>query len=184
MKQFLCAAIFLMVVFVSAQTNVFVISYSTTPSACQKGSALLSITGGTGNVSVQWEDGSFGIWKNELDAGNYQLTITDSVGNDTAFTLVIDAAPCFMQGAPSFTPNGDGINDVWFVSNAGYYDEFLIQVYNRWGQKVFEATSDMQGWDGTWKGQPVPDGTYYYILEFNDRHFGKQKKNGSITILR
>lgn len=180
---FLVAFLFIACVFYS-QGNVFTISYTTTPSSCLKGSALLSVSGGTGSITVKWEDGSFGIWKGSLDAGDYQILITDSVGDSTSITLVIDPQPCFLQGAPSFSPNGDGINDIWYVGNVGYYEEFLIQVYNRWGQKVFESTKDMEGWDGKWNGQPVPDGTYYYIAEFNDRHFGKQKKNGSITILR
>ena len=167
-----------------SQNNVFTITYTTSPASCVKGSALLSVSGGVGSIQLQWEDGSFGVWKNGLEAGNYYILINDSAGNDTSITLVIDPQPCFLQGAPSFSPNGDGINDVWYVGNIGYYDEFLIQVYNRWGQKVFESRKDMEGWDGKWNGQPVPDGTYYYIAEFTDKYFGKQKKNGSITILR
>lgn len=184
MKIFSISLLFFFSAFLPAQSPVFSISYTTTPSSCQKGSALLQISGGIGSVSVLWEDGTFGIWKNGLEAGNYYLTISDSTGNDTSIVVVIDPQPCFLQGAPSFSPNGDGINDIWYVSNSGYYGEYLIQVYNRWGQKVFESTKEMEGWDGKWNGQAVPDGTYYYIAEFTDKYFGKQKKNGSITILR
>ena len=184
MKAFLFSLLVIFFLEVTAQTSVFSISFTTTPASCQKGSALLQISGGSGNVSVLWEDGSFGIWKNGLEAGNYFINISDTAGNDTSVVIVIDPQPCFLKGEASFSPNGDGINDIWNVSNTSFYNEFLIQVFNRWGQKVFETTDEMTGWDGTWKGQAVPDGTYYYIAEFTDKYFGKQKKNGSVTILR
>ena len=100
-----------------SQNNVFTITYTTSPASCVKGSALLSVSGGVGSIQLQWEDGSFGVWKNGLEAGNYYILINDSAGNDTSITLVIDPQPCFLQGAPSFSPNGDGINDVWYIQD-------------------------------------------------------------------
>jgi gliding motility-associated-like protein len=84
-----------------------------------------------------------------------------------------------------FSPNGDGINDTWVISHAVEYgDRIHVQVFNRWGEPVFESkgygSSDQ--WDGTRNGKPMPVGAYYYIIEVDD---GKSKPyTGTITILR
>lgn len=64
-----------------------------------------------------------------------------------------------------FTPNGDGINDQFYIQSSGF-TEYHIQIFNRWGIKLFESTSPEIKWDGrTTAGLKVPDGTYYFILK-------------------
>jgi gliding motility-associated-like protein len=67
------------------------------------------------------------------------------------------------------TPNGDGQNDVWVLNNIGaIYPEVVVRVFNRWGNLVFESEGYTQNWDGTHNGEPLPMGTYYYVIELND----------------
>lgn len=80
-----------------------------------------------------------------------------------------------------FTPNGDGINDVWYVENLNRYPNFKIEVYSRGGKRLFEANNRAIGWDGKHDGSLVPAGTYYYFINLSnyDRVF-----KGSVTVLR
>ncbi|HOM37088.1 MAG TPA: choice-of-anchor L domain-containing protein [Bacteroidales bacterium] len=81
----------------------------------------------------------------------------------------------------AFTPNGDGINDTWEIQNIELYQDVTIQVYNRWGQIVYETCSPSQKWDGTSNSHPLPSGTYLYIIFLNN---GKHKIQGSVSILK
>ncbi len=80
----------------------------------------------------------------------------------------------------SFTPNGDGHNDIYTVSIFRPCDIYHLTIYNRWGQKVFE-TSDATNvhWDGRYNGEQLANDVYVYIIENNDN-----RKEGTITILR
>lgn len=80
-----------------------------------------------------------------------------------------------------FTPNGDGLNDLWDVTELVDGDNCSIMIMNRWGSAVFEDES----FDGTWTGvdnggNPLPDGTYYYVLDCG----GSVRMKNAVTIIR
>jgi len=81
----------------------------------------------------------------------------------------------------TFTPNGDGNNDYWKINNAQNYPQAIVQVFTRYGQKVFESKGYGVPFDGTYKGSKLPSGVYYYIL-----NLGKSCNllSGSLTIIR
>jgi gliding motility-associated-like protein len=88
-----------------------------------------------------------------------------------------------------FSPNGDGVNDVWLVPKDYLFPDLEIEIFNRWGSLVWSAKGDeaAKGWNGrTNKGNELPIGTYYYVIKFNIKtNDGKWKPiNGSITIVR
>ena len=178
---FLC---FLWFVSFGQTTPVFTVSIQAFPAGCSPGSAKLTVQGGSGQITLNWSNGSVGSMVYGLHAGTYNVNIQDSNQQDTTVSVFIDSVMCSLQPEIAFSPNGDGINDAWDVGNAGQYDTYLIQVYTRWGQKVFESKNDFIPWDGTHLGSPVPDGTYFFIVEFEDKYFGPQNLHGSITILR
>ena len=66
----------------------------------------------------------------------------------------------------AFSPNGDGINDIYKPKD-GYQniEEFHAYIYNRWGQKLFEWSDPSTGWDGTYNGKPVKDGVYFCLVK-------------------
>ena len=93
-----------------------------------------------------------------LVAGNGNGCI-DSV----CYTINVDVIE-FINIPNVFSPNGDGTNDQWYVNSSGM-KEFKVEIYNRWGTKVFEAEAASIKWDGlTTAGVELSDGTYYYIL--------------------
>ncbi|MDQ6608382.1 MAG: gliding motility-associated C-terminal domain-containing protein, partial [Bacteroidota bacterium] len=81
----------------------------------------------------------------------------------------------------AFSPNNDGINDVWNIRYLNTYANASIEVYNRYGSLVFRSIGYNKPWDGTYNGNQLPVGVYYYIV---DPKNGRQKMSGSVTILR
>jgi len=82
----------------------------------------------------------------------------------------------------AFSPNGDGINDTWHITNIESYPNCVVKVFNRYGQLVFSSTGYNKPWDGTDNNKPLPVATYYYIIETKSVLF--PGKTGSVTILR
>jgi gliding motility-associated-like protein len=80
-----------------------------------------------------------------------------------------------------FSPNGDGINDKWQILYLETYPGSTVDVYNRYGQIIFHSVGYSNPWDGTYKGKPVPAGTYYYII---DPKNGRSKYTGFVDVLR
>jgi gliding motility-associated-like protein len=65
----------------------------------------------------------------------------------------------------TFTPNGDGINDVWNIEKIENYPNCTVNIFNRYGEKVYASVGYSVPWDGTYKGSPLPTGTYYYVID-------------------
>ncbi|MBS1502866.1 MAG: gliding motility-associated C-terminal domain-containing protein, partial [Bacteroidetes bacterium] len=81
----------------------------------------------------------------------------------------------------AFTPNGDGINDTWNIKYLDSYPNSLVEIYNRYGEKLYSSIGYAVPWDGTFKGSMVPAGTYYFII---DPKNGRKVISGSVTIIR
>ncbi len=110
----------------------------------------------------------------------YLLTLTGIGGcavSDTVFLRVLKGP----EIPNAFSPNGDGINDVWRIKYLEYYSEATVQIFNRYGQLVYLTTGYSIPWDGNFKGTPLPVGTYYYII--NPKN-GREIMKGSVTIVR
>lgn len=82
-----------------------------------------------------------------------------------------------------FTPNGDGVNDVFLVYGNTIETMRLI-IYNQWGQELFVTTERQKGWDGIYKGNPSPAGRYSYALEVKTQGGNKITKAGSFNLIR
>jgi gliding motility-associated-like protein len=80
-----------------------------------------------------------------------------------------------------FSPNGDGIHDVWNIPNLADYPGSTVEVFNRYGQQIFYSIGYNTPWNGTRNGQALPAGTYYYIVQLKN---GFKPLSGSVTILR
>jgi gliding motility-associated-like protein len=81
----------------------------------------------------------------------------------------------------TFTPNGDGINDVWTIENLNTNPHAEVNVFNRYGEKLFTSIGYSTPWDGRYRGEELPVGTYYYIIDPKNGH---GVKSGAVTILR
>lgn len=81
----------------------------------------------------------------------------------------------------TFTPNGDGNNDTWYVGNIYKYPNNSLDIYNRNSKLVFHSDSYLNTWDGKSFGQDLPAATYFYVLDLGD---GSDKMHGTVTIIR
>lgn len=100
-----------------------------------------------------------------------------------AFAVDCEVLPCAIPNYLS--PNGDGLNDYFEIPCAPYFEDFELLIYNRWGNEVYKSLNGYQNdWDGTWSknGEPLPDGTYFYIVRFND--VDRTAYTGDLLLLR
>ncbi len=133
--------------------------------------------GNTGTSNLQNPGHTF----NFSDEHLVMLVVTSADGcTDTAFAIVpiIDGF-----NIPNvFTPNGDGVNDVFQINGSGF-NTFKCQIYNRWGNLIFESNAPQIFWDGkTLAGTKAPAGVYFVIIEI-DTLTDPIKYNGTVTLL-
>jgi gliding motility-associated-like protein len=110
----------------------------------------------------------------------YTLTVTSAdkcVSSDEVFVKVLKA-PTIPN---TFSPNGDGIHDRWEIKYLNTYPGCTVQIYNRYGQLLFQSNGYSTPWDGTYKDRPLPAGTYYYII--NPKN-GRKQMTGFVDIIR
>ncbi|MBW6484058.1 MAG: gliding motility-associated C-terminal domain-containing protein [Vicingaceae bacterium] len=82
-----------------------------------------------------------------------------------------------------FTPNNDGINDIFEVKGS-YIENIEVTIFNRWGNELYTWKDINDGWDGNYKGELVPDGTYFYLINVEFENREKKNLTGSVTLLR
>lgn len=137
--------------------------------------------GGFGGFTYEWSNGTQENPAIELAGGIYLVTVTDILGCQMDSSLEVPVNPKRCLEIPNvFSPNADGINDVWEIENAFLFDDLETKVFNEWGEVVHSASGNT-AWDGRYKGTLLPTGTYYYVITVNQ---GAEPYTGSITILR
>ncbi len=110
----------------------------------------------------------------------YTLRVTSDQGctsTDQVFVKVLKKP----QIPNIFSPNGDGIHDKWVIAFLETYPGCTVEIYNRYGQRIYYSLGYSEPWDGTVNGKPVPVGTYYYIV---DPKNGRQKQAGYVDVIR
>ncbi len=135
-----------------------------------------------------------------LSCANCASTIASPVSTTTYTVIVSDANNCQAQASVevivlfrhnifipnAFSPNGDGSNDFFEIFGTLEQIQYLaVQVFNRWGEKVYESNEHHFRWDGTYRGEKIPTGVYTYQLKltFLDGQRDELRK-GSVTVLR
>ena len=128
--------------------------------------------------------GSPNISNPEVDPSatiTYSVTGIGADGCPGYAKVVVDVIPdTVLVFYNTFTPNGDGINDTWFIGNLHLYPNNSLTVFNRYGKQVYFAQPYSNLWDGTQLGSNLPDATYYYLLDTGKGTVYK----GSVTIIR
>jgi gliding motility-associated-like protein len=120
-----------------------------------------------------------------IDTAQYMLTVTDaSTGCFTIDSLMVYVIEDFDIFLPNgFSPNGDDNNDIFLLRGRGIKD-FILNVYDRWGELIFTSNSLNYGWDGTFNSKPLMSGTYVYTLSYtNFKNINKFTK-GNLTLIR
>ena len=150
---------------------------------CQLGAAKITATGGVAPYSYTWNNGALGDSVSSLNGGSYTVHIKDSDTSSVDVSFDISAYVCKVGMSNKFSPNGDGISDTWSISRVEDYPNFLVQIFDRWGQIVHQQRKTFTPWDGTHLGIKLPDATYYYVFLYDEskpNHFEK----GNLTLVR
>jgi gliding motility-associated-like protein len=121
-------------------------------------------------------------------SGTYYIIVKNSVGCAVDFTVKLQIDPPALpevQAPNIFTPNKDGIHDKFVINIDGVVEIKQLEIFNRLSQRVFYTKDLRNFWDGNLAGKSLPEGTYYWVIEFTDI-FRKEKKtkSGFITIIR
>jgi gliding motility-associated-like protein len=117
-----------------------------------------------------------------LETTTFQLTVTDQngcSGSDAVVIEVIKDYRLFIHNV--ITPDGNGLNDTWKITNIETFESADVYVYDRWGKEVLAVKGYQNDWEGVSGTDQLPDGTYYYIILFSDTD---KVYKGSLTILR
>lgn len=139
------------------------------------------------NYKIQFSGNKFPLdYDFQLSEGAYQFTVIKPDGclMDT-YNVSLKKEACETLAFPNtFTPNGDGINDIFEPNQSATADDFKFKIYNRYGVLLFTSGSSHIGWDGTCDGKSAPVGVYYWIATYINNEGRSLKKNGYVTLVR
>ncbi|MGY3213367.1 PKD domain-containing protein [Mucilaginibacter sp. HD30] len=115
-----------------------------------------------------------------IENTTYTLTVTSDKGCITVKDIFVKVlkAPLIPN---AFTPNSDGINDVWEIKYLNLYPNVTVEVFSRTGEKVYFSKGYASPWDGSLRGSALPVGTYYYIINPGS---GRKTASGYLSIIR
>lgn len=123
---------------------------------------------------------------NVYAAGNYTVTASDANGCSKSFNTNVvlqNCEDCEIYVPTAFTPNGDGLNDVFKTKLFCFADAFHCRIFNRWGKKIFETSDIQQGWNGDISaGKKIP-GTYVYYINYKTKSGAVKTAKGILVLI-
>ena len=135
-------------------------------------------------VNYVWSNGSYTTSISITQEGVYSLTATNYCGSKSD-NITVAKGICKVYVPSAFTSNNDGLNDVFRAMFGENVIDFKMQVYNRWGEVVFEARDINRGWDGKIKGQNQPNGVYVWIVKYKTVTNSKEQlMKGTVMLIR
>lgn len=120
---------------------------------------------GISPATYVWQDGTTTRTYRATQQGIYRVTVTNSCGS-TADEISINQGVCELYVPNAFSPNGDGLNDVFKPGFGDNVTDFRMTVCNRYGQLIIETGDKTRGWNGTYKGIPQDNGTYLWQIQY------------------
>ncbi|MBP7514503.1 MAG: gliding motility-associated C-terminal domain-containing protein, partial [Flavobacteriales bacterium] len=156
------------------------------PLVSETATGLWTLLEGTGDILFE-TDTATDVENLGLGQNIFLWTVENGVCPATSDTMLITIDDCSEFTIPdAFSPNGDGVNDLYVIEGLEFYKDNSFQVYNRWGTQVLERSPYNNNWDGrseaslNW-GEELPEGTYYYILDLGN---GDEPYTGYIYLKR
>ena len=146
---------------------------------------------GAGATSFNWNFGGTNSStlqnpSNIFVTGTYTVTLTTSSGScsATASITIIVEDELTLEIPNVFTPNDDGVNDLFTIKSSGI-SELSLQIFNRWGQILYQFSGNKASWDGlTAQGVKVPDGTYFYFIKASGFNGKIIEQQGTVNLFR
>jgi gliding motility-associated-like protein len=159
---------------------------------CSPGEALLRVTNPQSGYGYRLYDTNTSTdFKDEEVTGIFRIAVANSESvfvsqysgdcESPRVEVKITVGLSSLRIPNAFTPNGDGINDLWIINGIENYPNAIVQIFNRYGQKVFESKGYAHAFNGKIGSAVLPPGVYYYIININSNC---SLLSGSLTILR
>lgn len=150
---------------------------------CNTQSIFVDVT--SQNSTYQWQDGS-NIATYEINKGGiyYVIISNDCETKSDSISVIARNCECQVYIPNSFTPNGDRLNDNFIPKFNCDFSKYILQVFNRWGEKVFETTNPYKGWDGTFQNVETPQGSYVYIFNYESVNGESDRLVGKLSLIR
>ncbi len=123
---------------------------------------------------------------NTFNTGTYTVTLTASTGScvSTATLLIVVEDGLTLEIPNVFTPNGDNANDIFTIKSSGVKD-ISLQIFNRWGEKLYEFAGAKASWDGiTPNGGKAPEGTYFFFVKATGYDDKVIEQHGTLNLFR
>ncbi|MEP6844877.1 MAG: gliding motility-associated C-terminal domain-containing protein [Panacibacter sp.] len=120
-------------------------------------------------------------------AGAYNITATDAYGCEKIFHTNVQEQNCLDCNAfipNAFTPNNDGLNDLFRAKINCNFSEFHFNIFNRWGKKIFDSRDINKGWDGTYLGNKMPGGAYVYLIDYKTSSGNIKTAKGMVVLIK
>ena len=116
----------------------------------------------------------------------YYLTNSDNYGCQAYDSVTVFVEEAYFAGIPNiFSPNGDNNNDIlWVRGNAISGEGFVMRIWDRYGKMVFESYNQNDGWNGTFEGEPAPQGVYLYEVRMQFLNGTVEQLTGNVTLVR
>ncbi len=152
---------------------------------CEGSSFVLDATHMHSSTTYTWQDNSTSptFWVQQ--AGIYSVSVSNICGSKTKeIEVSTKECDCF-EGIPDiFTPNADGLNDTFGPVTKCDLEIINFEIYNRWGQIVYQTNANYAPWDGQFKGQIAASEVYIYLLQYYDDYGVRVSKRGEVTLAR
>ena len=147
---------------------------------------LLEVEKSTGDY--QWQDGSSGESYEVTGPGAYSVQTENLCGLAQDNVIIEDrACRCHLHIPTGFTPNGDNVNDLYRIGYQCNFVDYSIEIYNRWGQRVFSSDNPDDFWDGYHAGKASSEGVYTWVVRYSYLDRGDIVPNteaGTVTLIR
>ena len=151
---------------------------------------IVVLNAASASATYQWSNGANSSSISVSNSGLYAVQVETACEtfNDEVEIIVVDDYCCNLTAPNIFTPNDDGMNDVFEITSPSNLDQFQLKIYNRWGRIVFEGTDIANHWDGkNANGEPASSGVYFWVASINcsrnDLLFDKEYR-GTVTLLK
>lgn len=150
----------------------------------KQGAVQTVIQGGRYPYTFKWSNGSTAPAIDNLAPGTYSVTVTDKYGKEASGTATVETTTddlACLNIPNGFTPDNDGVNDVWNIRGLNRFAGCKVDVFTQWGAVVFSSKGYNEPWEGKYNNQPVEAGTYYYRIDLGN---DKDVFTGTLTIIK
>jgi gliding motility-associated-like protein len=159
-----------------------VVSLGMDTSICKYKPVVLN-TGSSTYDSYLWSTGETSPTIFVDQTGLYHITVTKN-GCEASDSVLVKPGDCDIYIPSAFTPNSDNLNETFGVVDYANVQNFSMQVFDRWGNRIFYSNDITQKWDGNFKGKKMPNGGYFWMISYVNKRGIKVFEQGMVQLIR